>query len=173
SSADRSTKPWALHSGDWPEFRGPGRDGVVRGVRIETNWKDVPPEKVWKQSVGPGWSSVIIVDGYLVTQEQRGESEAVACYEAETGKEVWAHEEKARFSEGIAGPGPRATPTFHQGRIYAYGGSGILVCLDAASGKRIWSREVAREASAPLPFWGYSSSPLVADGKVIVFAGGA
>jgi outer membrane protein assembly factor BamB len=168
----RSTRPWTLRAGDWPEFRGPQRDGIIRGVRLETNWKDAPPEKVWKQAVGPGWSSVIVVDGFLVTQEQRLSVEVVSCYEAETGKEVWVHQETARFEEGIAGAGPRATPTFRDGRIYAYGGSGILVCLDAASGKQIWSRDLSREASAATPMWGYSASPLVADGKVIVFVGG-
>ncbi len=170
-SSERATKPWTLRAGDWPQFRGAQRDGAVRGVRIETNWREAPPEKVWKQAVGPGWSSVILVDGFLVTQEQRGESEAVVCYEAETGKEVWVHAEAARFSEGIAGAGPRATPTFRDGKIYAYGASGILVCLDAGSGKAVWSIR-ARDESTPLPMWGYSASPLIADGKVIVFVGG-
>jgi outer membrane protein assembly factor BamB len=173
AAAAESSKPWTLRESDWPEFRGPLRDGVVRGVRIATNWREAPPEKVWKQGVGPGWSSVIVVGGFLVTQEQRGENEAVVCYEAETGRELWAHEDVARFSEGIAGPGPRATPTYRDGRIYSFGASGLLTCLEAPTGKRIWSRDVAREASVPLPQWGYSASPLVVDGKVIVFAGGS
>jgi outer membrane protein assembly factor BamB len=172
ASAGSATKPWTLRAGDWPEFRGAPRDGVVRGVRIETNWREAPPEKVWRQAVGPAWSSVIVVDGFLVTQEQRGESEAVVCYDAETGKELWAHSETARFSEGVSGVGPRATPTFHQGRIYAYGANGILSCLDATNGKAIWSSK-ARDESVPLPMWGYSASPLIADGKVIVFVGGS
>lgn len=171
-AASKESRPWTLRSGDWPEFRGPLRDGVVRGVRMATDWKGAPPEKVWKQAVGPGWSSMIVVDGFLVTQEQRGENEAVVCYEAETGKEVWAHQAGGRFSEGIAGPGPRATPTFRDGRIWAYGANGLLSCLDAATGRKIWSRE-ARDPSVPLPMWGFSASPLLADGKVIVFAGGA
>jgi outer membrane protein assembly factor BamB len=172
ATSERAPKPWTLGSGDWPEFRGAQRDGVVRGVRIETNWREAPPEKLWKQAVGPGWSSVIVVDGFLVTQEQRGESEAVVCYEAETGKEIWVHSEVARFSEGIAGTGPRATPTFRDGKIYAYGASGVLVCLDAVSGKALWSTR-ARDEKTPLPMWGYSASPLIADGKVIVFVGGS
>ncbi|HVR85998.1 MAG TPA: PQQ-binding-like beta-propeller repeat protein [Planctomycetota bacterium] len=165
-------KAWTLKPGDWPEFRGAARDGVVHGVRIETNWKDVPPQLVWKQRVGPGWSSVIVVDGFLVTQEQRGEAEAVVCYEAETGKEVWVHEDRSRFSEGIAGAGPRATPTFHDGRIYSLGGGGLVTCVEAPTGKLVWLRDLAKESSAKAPQWGYSASPLVVDGKVIVFAGG-
>ncbi|MBV8878871.1 MAG: PQQ-binding-like beta-propeller repeat protein, partial [Planctomycetaceae bacterium] len=133
-----AAKAWTLKSGDSPEFRGAARDGVVKALRIETNWKDVPPALVWKQRVGPGWSGVIAVDGFLVTQEQRGESEAVVCYDAETGREIWAHQDRARFSEGIAGPGPRATPTFRDGRIYSLGGSGLVTCLDAPTGKLVW-----------------------------------
>ena len=172
ATAEAPTRTWALKPGDTPEFRGSARDGVVRGTRIETNWKDVQPARVWKQLVGPGWSSIIAVDGFLVTQEQRGDAEAVVCYDAETGKEVWKHEDKARFSEGIAGPGPRATPTFRDGRIYSLGGGGLVTCLEASTGKLVWLRDLSKDTSAPAPQWGYSASPLVVDGKVIVFAGG-
>jgi outer membrane protein assembly factor BamB len=171
TAAPRETRAWTLRSGDWPEFRGPRRDGAVRGVRIDPNWKSAPPEKLWRMDVGPGWSSMILVDGFLVTQEQRGENEAVVCYAADTGSEVWAYQGGGRFSEGIAGAGPRATPTYRDGRIYSYGANGHLSCLEAATGKLLWSREAAREGGAALPQWGYSASPLVADGKVIVYVG--
>ena len=163
-----SARPWTPRDGDWTEFRGPQRDGAARGVRIATDWSAAPPEKLWKQRVGPAWSSMIVVDGFLVTQEQRGDSEAIVCYDAETGKEVWVHQNTARFTEGVSGPGPRATPTFHSGRIYALGARGTLTCLEAASGKPAWSLELAKEA----PMWGLSASPIVVEGKVIVFVGG-
>jgi outer membrane protein assembly factor BamB len=169
---EKSTRPWTPKPGDCLEFRGSLRDGVVRGLRIETNWKDVPPAVVWKQRVGPGWSGVIAVDGFLVTQEQRGEFEAVVCYDAETGKEIWRHEDRARFSEGIAGPGPRSTPTYRDGRIYAMGGGGLTTCLECRDGRLVWSRDLVKDGASPAPQWGYSASPLVVDGKVIVFAGG-
>lgn len=172
ASSAPSMKPWSVKAGDCPEFRGAQRDGVVHGVRIETNWKDGPPSLVWKQRVGPGWSSVIAVDGFLVTQEQRGDFESVVCYDAETGKEVWKHEDKARFSEGIAGPGPRATPTYRDGRIYSLGGGGLVTCLEARDGKAVWTHDLTKDSSAPAPMWGYSASPLLVEGKVIVFAGG-
>jgi outer membrane protein assembly factor BamB len=72
----------------------------------------------------------------------------------------------------VAGPGPRATPTFHEGRIYALGANGRLNCLDAATGRRLWSRDVAEDSGAKVPQWGFSASPLVAAGVVTVFAGG-
>jgi outer membrane protein assembly factor BamB len=161
-----------LAPGDWPGFRGPDRDGVIRGVRIATDWRKAPPRLLWRQRVGPGWSSVIVVGNRLYTQEQRGEDEAVVCYQAATGTELWAHEDTARFCEAVSGAGPRATPTFADGRIYTVGGTGILNCLDAATGTRCWMHDLAAEVGAAAPMWGFSGSPLVTDGNVIVFAGG-
>jgi outer membrane protein assembly factor BamB len=161
-----------LSPGDWPGFRGPNRDSVVRGVRINADWKASPPRPLWRHRVGPGWSSVAVVGGRLFTQEQRGEQEAVVCYEAATGKPVWVHEDQLRFWDSVSGAGPRATPTFADGRLYTLGGTGLLNCLDAATGKREWSRDIAAEAPAKAPLWGFSSSPLVAEGVVIAYAGG-
>lgn len=166
ASAGATARTWTLRGGDWPEFRGALRDGAVRGTRIAPDWS---PEPVWKRLVGPAWSGMILVDGFLVTQEQRGESEAVVCYDAATGKEQWAHEVAGRFTEGVSGPGPRATPTYREGRIYALGAKGSLVCLDAASGKPVWTSALGKD---PAPMWGCSASPLVAEGKVVVFVGG-
>jgi outer membrane protein assembly factor BamB len=162
----------SLRPGDWPAFRGPDREGVIRGVAIATDWDTAPPQLLWRQRIGPAWSSLIVVDGRLYTQEQRGERESVVCYEAQTGRELWAHEDAVRFWESVSGAGPRATPTFTDGRIYCLGGTGILNCLDAGTGERRWSRDIAAEAGARPPQWGYSGSPLVVDGLVIAFAGG-
>jgi outer membrane protein assembly factor BamB len=118
---------------------------------------------------------MIVVDGHLVTQEQRGEVETVVCYEAATGKEQWAHNDTKRFHEELAGAGPRGTPTFADGRIYALGAKGTLNCLIAETGASVWSRDIVADAGvapADQPQWGYSISPLVVDGLVIVFAGG-
>jgi outer membrane protein assembly factor BamB len=115
---------------------------------------------------------VVVVDGRLFTQEQRGQREAVVCYDARTGRGLWTHEDAARFWEAVSGAGPRATPTFAAGRIYTLGGTGILNCLDAATGKPYWTRNIAADAGAQVPQWGFSGSPLVADSLVIAFAGG-
>jgi outer membrane protein assembly factor BamB len=161
-----------LTAGDWPAFRGPQRDGVLRGATIATDWNDAPPQQVWRRRVGPAWSSVIVVGDRLFTQEQRGDQEAVVCYDAHTGREIWAQADVSRFEEGVSGAGPRATPTFAEGRIYTLGARGMVNCLDAATGRRHWSRNTAEESSDPPPMWGYSGSPLVADGVVVVCAAG-
>jgi outer membrane protein assembly factor BamB len=165
-------RPLELQPGDWPGFRGPNRDGRRPGVRIATDWKQNPPKPVWRRRVGPGWSSFAVIGNRLFTQEQRGGDELVVCYDADTGAEVWAHKDPTRFDETMGGPGPRATPTFHEGRIYAQGANGELNCLDAASGKKLWSRNVATDSGAKVPMWGFSASPLVVQGIVTVYAGG-
>jgi outer membrane protein assembly factor BamB len=161
-----------LQPSDWPGFRGPNRDGEVHGIRIATDWNTAPPRLVWRQRIGPAWSSMAIVGDRLFTQEQRGDAEAVVCLDAANGDEIWSHTDAVRFKDGQAGVGPRATPTFAANRVYALGATGILNCLDAVTGERKWFRDIAADSGATTPLWGFSSSPLVVNGVVVVFAGG-
>ena len=99
---------------------------------------------------------MIIVDGKLFTQEQHGKDEALICCDAATGDQLWEHEDKAtQFWDGQAGSGPRATPTFVDGKLYTFGGTGRLNCLDAATGKVKWSRDVAGDNKTSVPMWGF------------------
>jgi outer membrane protein assembly factor BamB len=161
---------WELQASDVPAFRGANRDSVVRGTDLALDWEASPPQQLWRQRIGPAWSSLIVVDGHVVTQEQRGETEVVACYDADTGAEIWAHADPVRFHEGLSGAGPRGTPAFDGGRIYVLGGMGNLHCLDAESGKLRWTHDLVKEFGATVPQWGFAVSPLVVDGRVIVFA---
>jgi outer membrane protein assembly factor BamB len=158
--------------GDWDSFRGPERDGVVHHSSVGTNWALHPPTLVWRRAVGPAWSSVLVVGSRLYTQEQRAAKETVVCYDADKGDQLWIHEDTARFNEQVSGPGPRATPTFYQGRLYSLGGTGWLDCLNAATGALLWQRDVKEESGAKVPTWAFASSPLVAGDTVIVYAGG-
>jgi outer membrane protein assembly factor BamB len=157
--------------GDWSEFRGSRRDGIVSGLRIETDWQNSPPKLVWKESVGPGWSSMIVVNDRLFTQDQLGPEERVVCRDTATGKPIWIHTDSVRFEESVAGAGPRGTPTFSEGWLYVQGASGIVSCLNATTGAVRWSCNLVELIGATIPEWGFSSSPLVHDGQVIVFGG--
>ena len=156
---------------DVPQFFGPDRDGMVRGANLARDWNAQPPKELWRQAIGEGWSAFAVVQDKAFTQEQRGDAELVSCYELLTGRLLWAHTNLVRFSEWQGGDGPRATPTIHDGKVFAIGGTGILDCLDADDGHSLWSRDVLGENKLPNLTWGISGSPLVF-GDVVVVTGG-
>lgn len=162
----------AFRSPQWPGFRGPATDGTQHGIAFSDDWQSHPPKELWRIPVGPAWSSFVVAGRYLVTQEQRGDDEAVVCYDGDTGAQVWEHTIPGRFFEALGGLGPRATPTIADGAVYALGAEGWLLKLDAADGSLLWKVDLRKEADREPPMWGFAASPCVHDGLVIVYAGG-
>jgi outer membrane protein assembly factor BamB len=166
------TKISRTPSASFPQFLGPDRNGVIRGITLETNWAAQPPQELWRHEVGEAWTGFVVADGIAVTQEQRGEQELVTAYELETGKQIWTHADSAHYGTKIAGEGPRATPTISNGRVYALGATGILNCLELANGKLIWTKDLVKEHATHVPEWGFAGAPLIYNGLVIVSVGG-
>ncbi len=158
---------------DYPQFQGPQRDGIVRGLKLSRDWKAHPPREVARREIGAGWSGFAVVGDFAFTQELRGAVEVVACYCLPTLEPVWVYQDEEGYeSSKPDGTGPRATPTVEGGRVYVMGGTGKVNCLDAATGRRIWQRHVLREFGANLCNWGKSDSPLIVDDLVVVTGGG-
>ena len=156
----------------WTDFRGPNRDGHYTQTSIRTDWPAAGLEPVWSQPIGGGYASFVVAQGVAFTIEQRREQEVVAAYDLATGRELWTHTWDADFRESMGGPGPRATPTWHAGRIYALGATGQLWCLEADTGDVIWERDILSDSQATNLTWAMSAAPLVVDDLVVVQPGG-
>jgi hypothetical protein len=155
----------------WTNFRGPGRDGRYDEAVLKTNWGAAGLPLLWRQPVGGGYASFVIADGAAYTIEQRRGQEVVAAYHIENGRELWTHGWNAEFREST-GDGPRATPTWDSGRLYALGATGELRCLDAKTGRPLWSKNILGDNGASNLQWGMAASPLIVDDKVVVLPGG-
>ncbi len=156
---------------DYPRFLGPACEAVVEDVTLAQSWESEEPRELWRRRVGPAWSGFAVAGGFAVTQEQRGEREAVVAYGTLDGRMRWVHEAAARFENDLAGIGPRATPTIAGGRVFALGATGLLCCLELETGAPVWSVDVVASNGGEVPTWGCSSSPLVHEGRVIVAPG--
>ena len=162
--------PQEALTSSWPGYRGQDRDGVYRGP-IRMSWEGLAP--MWKKTIGGGRSSFAVAGGRAFTIEQRGRNEVVAAYDVMTGRELWTNAWPERFSQWMGGgEGPRATPTWADGLVYALGGRGELRCLDAATGRVVWRTNILQDAGAKNLRWGMAASPLIAGDAVILLPGG-
>ncbi|HZM94844.1 MAG TPA: PQQ-binding-like beta-propeller repeat protein [Vicinamibacterales bacterium] len=156
---------------DWPQFRGPNRDGVAASFSEPKAWPDRLTQ-VWKVDVGEGHASPILVSARVYTFTRQGTNEVMQALDAATGKAVWQTRYPAPVNVNPAaqahGPGPKATPTYADGRLFTLGMGGIVTAFDAASGKQLWQKP----AGSVLPLYGTAMSPLVDRGSVIVHVGG-
>ena len=158
----------------WTNFRGPNRDGRYDEMAVLTTWPAQGLTPLWKQPAGLGYASFTIADGRAYTIEQRRKQEVVAAYDVNTGRELWLQGWNAEYSPGDdTGDGPRTTPTWDDGRLYALGATGELRCLDAKTGAVSWGKNILSDNQAENLQWAMAASPLIVDDKVIVLPGGS
>jgi outer membrane protein assembly factor BamB len=157
---------------DWPQWRGPNRDGRSAETGLLKAWPAGGPPLAWRGTgAGEGYSSFAVSQGKLFTLGASGDTEYVVAFDVASGKRVWSTPHGRRFSND-RGDGPRATPTIEGDRVYAFGASGDLSVLDAATGKIYWTVNVLKQYRGSNIQWGLSESPLVLSDRILVNAGG-
>jgi outer membrane protein assembly factor BamB len=160
---------------DWPQWRGPNRDGVVASFAAPKVW----PEKlktVWKVPVGIGHSSPVVVARRVYLHSRQDENEVASCFDLETGKQLWRDSYPTPYMMNPAavshGKGPKSTPVVYNNKLYTLGISGILSCYDTATGQVKWRKEFSKQFKATAPLFGVATSPIVHNGLLIVHVGG-
>ena len=166
--------PLLAHGEDWPRWRGPRGDGSWQAPPLPKEWPQGGLNKLWSQPVGGGYAGVIAVGDSVFTMDRQGdpkEVERVISLNAQDGSRRWVQEYAVEYGDLDYGNGPRAAPTYHQGRIYTLGAVGHVCCFNAVDGKLIWTHDTVKDFKARLPMWGFAASPLVYQDLVIVHVG--
>jgi outer membrane protein assembly factor BamB len=155
---------------DWPQWRGPNRDGKVAGFAAPEKWPTALAQK-WKITVGQGDATPALVGDKLYVFTRQGDDEVLQCLSAADGKEVWQSKYAAQAVTGAPSrhPGPRSSPTVADGKVVTLGVGGVLSCFDAATGKVLWRKD---EFPKVVPQFFAAMSPIVVDGLCIAHLGG-
>ncbi|MEM7698586.1 MAG: PQQ-binding-like beta-propeller repeat protein [Verrucomicrobiota bacterium] len=166
----------ASASGEWPQFRGPNRDGISTDTGLMSEWPDSGPKQLWVyDDAGNGYSGFAISGGKLYTMGTRGAALEVICLNVSDGSEVWssrfANDDQVGYNPDW-GHGPRGTPTVNDGMVYVTGPKGTVACLKAEDGSKVWSKHLVDDFGGKAGGWGFSASPLVDGDRVVVAPGG-
>ncbi len=156
----------------WPHLRGPHYDAHSAETGLADAWPAKGPPVLWNREIGCGYSGVIAHGNCVYTQTQTLMEQKVLALDADTGQVTWVHGYGWPYDAGGMYPGPRATPTWSNGRVYFTAPNGVVRCLRAADGRALWSVDLAQRFGAQLTPFGYACSPLVEDGKVFLPVGG-
>jgi outer membrane protein assembly factor BamB len=166
--------PDSRASNDWPQWRGPNRDGVVTGFSIPKVWPK-SLDRQWSVKVGSGYSSPVVRDGLVYQHSRKGDEEHVRCLALDTGKTIWQASysatggvHSAAASHGI---GPKSTPVVARGKLFTLGIGSILSCFEAQTGKLLWRKQFEGRFPKPAPSCGTSMSPLIEGNLCIVHVG--
>lgn len=172
-----STSLCVAGEADWPQWRGPNRDGHAAPQKLLQEWPAGGPKVKWEfGGAGIGYSAFSIRDNRLYTMGTRDDGCYTLCIDATEGKLIWESRiSRATTGEDYAhgwGGGPRSTPTLDGDFVYALSDAGVLACLTAAAGDLVWSVDFVADFKATIPKWGFSESVLVDGDRVIATPGG-
>ena len=162
----------AVLRAEWPQWRGPTHDAISVETGLAESWPDTGPPVLWTKEIGKGYSSFVAVGDRVWTQTQTLYEQAVVCLNAETGETIWSQRYGWPYDGGGLYPGPRSTPTWHDGRIYYAAPEGTIGCFDAQTGRSVWQTNPKKTFHGRGTDFGCAASPVVVDGKVIVPVGG-
>lgn len=160
---------------DWPQWRGPTRDGVWREKGIVKKFAQPQLDIVWRQKIGSGYSGPTVAGGRVYVTDRVVEPkqvERVYCFDAKTGKPLWSHTYDCPYKGVGYDAGPRASVLIDEGRAYSLGAMGHFICFDAASGKVLWKKDLNDEYNIRMPIWGIAASPIVEGDLIITQIGG-
>jgi outer membrane protein assembly factor BamB len=165
----------AISAEDWPQWRGPNRDGAATAFREPKAWPE-RLQQVWKMEVGIGYSNPLVVGARVYLHTRQGGNEVVACFDLESGKQIWKQSYPAPYKMNSAaashGEGPKSTPVASGGRLFTFGISGVLSAWDLDTGKQVWGHDFTKEYAETWPDFGVAMSPVVEGDLLIAHAGG-
>ena len=164
-----------VRADDWPQWRGPTRDGVWHETGIVEQFDSQQIKPRWRAPISSGYSGPTVANGRVYVTDRVAEPkqiERVHCFDAKTGEEIWSHPYDCVYSDIGYTAGPRAAVTIDEGRAYSLGAMGHFFCFDAASGDILWQRDLGREYKVRMPIWGLAASPLIENDLVILQVGG-
>jgi outer membrane protein assembly factor BamB len=161
-----------LSAADWPQWRGPNRDGISTEIGWSVSWPKEGLKRVWKAEVGAGYGTVSVSQGRLYVMGNTADKDTVYCLEAGTGKETWKFTYDCVAKDPNGYHGVRSTPSVDGDLVFTTSRQGHLFCLSATEGKVKWAKEFGKDFGGKTPTWGFAISPLVEGGLVIVEPGG-
>jgi WD40 repeat protein len=168
------TQTLVARADDWPQWRGPNRDGVWREAGIIESIPASGLSVRWRAKIAQGYSGPVVAQGrvFITDHQFDPEVERVVCFDEATGKLLWVHPYPCNYRDMEYGNGPRASPTVHDGKVYTLGTQGHLVCLGVAKGELVWKKDLTHDFHGQIPHYGASVAPLVVGDLLIVCAGG-
>lgn len=162
-----------VRADDWPRFRGPHQNGISSETNWNWDWPANGPKRLWKASVGQGFSSVAVANGRVFTLGSEGDTATIYCLDASSGKEIWKHSYPEPLNAHYYEGGTSTTPTIEGEIAYVLGRQGEMFAFNAATGKILWQKNVAQEIGAKVPEWGFAGAPLVEGRSLILNMGSA